>query len=245
MHWSRSAHKSSTRCNHAERSRSGRAGAVPDPVEQVPVVVEDLGDRPQLRKRDAAGERDEDRLLQLRIFEQAVDEATPPRGERDAGRDLVANLDAGRQAGLDRELGQQPLRERVQGADRCRIEIVDRLRAALAHGHRLAGGASALLELAPDAVTQLGRGLVGEGDGRDGAHRQGSTRGPRLVRTVGRDELDDAPDQRLRLAGARAGLDEHRVVELGVDRGARAVVIRWTRVSGSSSVVTRPPARQA
>ena len=60
------------------------------------------------------------------VVEQLVDEPFPARVERDRGRDLVVDLDAGREPGLDRELGEEALREGVQRADRGGVELVER-----------------------------------------------------------------------------------------------------------------------
>ena len=77
----------------------------------------------------ARREHQNDRRLELGIVEQLVDEPPPALVERDARRDLVADLDPRRQPGLDRELGEDALRERVQRADRGRVELVERTRA--------------------------------------------------------------------------------------------------------------------
>ena len=53
-----------------------------------------------------------------------------------------------------------------------------------------------------------------------------------MVTLAGRDQVDDAPDQDGGLAGARAGLDEERAIELGQERRAR--------VSSSASGVVPP-----
>ena len=97
-------------------------------VEQVPVGGERLGDRTQLLEPHARREPEHDRGLVLRRIEHLVDEPFPTRIERDRGRDLVADLDARWEPGLDRELGEEALREGVQRADRGRVELVERTR---------------------------------------------------------------------------------------------------------------------
>ena len=61
-----------------------------DPVEEVPVVGERLGDRAQVRELDADREPEHDHLLEPAVVEHLVDEPLPARVERDRGRDLVA-----------------------------------------------------------------------------------------------------------------------------------------------------------
>ncbi len=176
----------------------GHRGRCIDAVEKVPVVVEDLGDRTQVVQPHAGREHDEDRLLELGIFEQLVDEQSPARLERDTRRDLVAHDDARRQAGFDRELSEDALCERMERADRGGVELLERLAFAL------------FLERAPHPITQLGRGLLGEGDRSDRAHRH-----------AGCDEGDDPVDERRGLPGTGAGLDEQRGVETRTDRISR------------------------
>ena len=79
-------------------------------------------------RRGVGVEREQERALERGIVEQLVDEAGPALLERDLRRDVVEHLDARRQAGLDRVLGEEPLRERVQRGDRGRVELVERQR---------------------------------------------------------------------------------------------------------------------
>ena len=60
------------------------------------------------------------------------------------------------------------------------------------------------LELAPEAVAQLGAGLLGEGDRRD----------RRELGFAPLDELDHPPDERGRLARPGSGFDEQRRCEV-------------------------------
>ena len=80
-------------------------------------------------------------------------------------------------------------------------------------------------ELTADAVAQLGRRLLGERDRHDLAHRDAGHG----------DERDDAVDQRLGLARARARLDEQRLVEALDDRQARRVVVVEDERSNASA----------
>ena len=116
------------------------------------------------------GEEDEHRRLERGVVEQLVDELVPARFERQARRDLVAHLDARRQSDLDRELGEDALRKRVQGADRGRVETIERGLAPGAHDVGREGIVGPPPKLPPDAIAQLGRGLVGERDGGDRRH---------------------------------------------------------------------------
>ncbi len=168
------------------------------------------------------GEENEHRRLELGVVEHLVDELAPARFERNSRGDLVAHRDARRQTDLDRELREDALREGVEGADRGGVEVVERGSAPGAddRGRPLVVGEAP--ELVTDAIAQLGRGLLGERDRGDRVNRRGKI-GP-----VGRDERDDAVDQGLGLARARAGLDEQRRVELGADCIARGFVAENT-----------------
>ena len=161
-------------------------------IEEVPVRGERLGDGPQLLELHAGREAEDDDRLMCGFVDEPVHEPFPARVERNTRRDLVADLDARRKAGLDREFGEQPLRERVQRADRGAVEVVER------SGARGVGRGMAL-QLRPDAVPQLRRRLLGERDGGDVAHRDARSH-----------QADDAADQRGGLPGARTGFDEQR-----------------------------------
>ena len=99
--------------------------------------------------------------------------------------------------------GQEPLREGMQRADCGGVELVESSCARGIDGRMP-------LELFPHPVTELGRSLLGERDRRDRPHRDARA-----------DQGDDAVDERRRLAGARARLDEQRVGQVGADLGAR------------------------
>jgi hypothetical protein len=166
----------------------------------------------------ARREHDEQRLLEVGIVEQLIARAPPARLERQQRRHFVVHRDAGRQAGLERERSEDPLRERVQRADRGVVELVERIRASLLHERGLVGVARVALELLANAVPQLGRGLLGKGDRGDAAHRH------RPARTIGDHQLDDPVDQHRCFPGAGAGLDEQGLVETRPHRVARFVV---------------------
>ena len=103
---------------------------VADPIEEIPVVVEELGHPAQVLELAARAEQHEHRGLERGIVEEIVTGAAPARVEREQRRHLVVHLDARRQAGLDRERGENALRERVQRADRGGIELVERQHAS-------------------------------------------------------------------------------------------------------------------
>jgi hypothetical protein len=155
----------------------------------------------RVEQHDAARERG--------IDEQPVEEPGPAVVERDLRADLVRHLQPRREAGFDRVLRKEPLRERVQRRDRGAVELVER---ALRDGGRRRYERG-LLQRLTDPVAQLGRRLLREGDRRDLAHRHAAD-----------DERVDAVDERLRLPRARASLDEQRVIEAFDDRAARDVV---------------------
>ena len=117
------------------------------------------------------------------------------------------HLDVRGQPRFDRKRGEYALRERVERADRRVVELVEPHVAAGALRIVEVLVARTSLELTAHAIAELGRRLLGERNRGDCAHRH------RQVGTVGRDELHDPVDEHLRLSGARARLDEERLVE--------------------------------
>ena len=105
-------------------------------------------------------------------------------------------------------IADEPLGEGVQRRDRSFVDLGHRLR-------RDGAGAGRLLELETDAIAQLGGRHLGERDRGDAPHRHA-----RL------DQLDDAPDQRCRLARAGTGLHEEGGGESGVHRLPRHLIGR-------------------
>ncbi len=120
-------------------------------LHEVPVVVEDLGQRAERVESDARGQEEQDRASQRRVGEQSVTEPGPPTIESRLGADLVEHFDPGRQARLDRVFGEQPPGEGMQGPDGGAIELIE---GGAAAGSVLAPAADlgTLLELLPDAV---------------------------------------------------------------------------------------------
>ena len=200
-----------------------------DAVEEVPVVVQELGDAAQVVEPGAAREQDQQRRLELGIVEEIVTGAPPPLVEREQRRDFVVDFDTRRQAGLDRERGEDPLRERVERADRGVVEVVEGVVAAIARDRVERVVAGAVLELRAHTIAELGRGLLGERDRGHASHRHGE------VGTVDRDQLDDPIDQDRRLPGARAGLDEEHLVEARAHRFARGAVGENERHASTAS----------
>ena len=95
-------------------------------LDEVPVLVERHRQRAERRGLHARGEEQEQRSLEVRVGEQLVAERGPATVELDAGADLVEHLDPRREAGLDGVLREDPLGERVQGADGGAVELVER-----------------------------------------------------------------------------------------------------------------------
>jgi hypothetical protein len=153
-----------------------------------------------------------------------VDEDGPLLFERDAGLDLVENLDRRREAGLERMLAEDPLREGVQRRYGGVVDLVERRVQRRVRARRA-------LELGADAVAQLRGGGLGEGDGGDTCHRH-----------AGLDERDDARHELGGLAGAGAGLDEDRLPQPRPDAVPRCRVVRRTRVVRRSRVARRADA---
>ena len=131
-------------------------------------------------------------------------------------------------------------REGVQCPDGRAVELFKRHPApCFLDGARLR--LDALLEPASDAVTQLGRRLLGEGDRCDA----------RELRRSGHHECQHAADERGRLPGAGAGVDHQRRGEIGTDPGSSRLIggLRHSRISRSQpsddSRISRSSARSS
>ena len=192
-HWSRSAQTASSAAIHCSISSSGIGGGGGHLVEQVPVGGERLGDRTQLLELHARREAEHDHRLMFGFVDEPVHEPFPARVERDTGRDLVADLDARREPGLDRELGEEPLRERVQGADRGAVEVVER-----------------------SCARRVGRARCCSSSARTRYRNSAAAFSVNVIAAMlrigmpDRTSADDAADQRRGLAGARTRFDEQR-----------------------------------
>ena len=148
-----------------------RRGAL-GPSEEVPVVLEPLGDGPQLRVRDAELQPQRQGPLELGPFDELGVEGPEALVEVELGGDLVLHGDRRREPSLEGERGEHPLGEGVQRAQGGLVEVVEGGGEAR-RGALLADGP--LLERHPDAVAQLVGGLLRERDGGDRLDRR--TRG--------------------------------------------------------------------
>ena len=109
--------------------------------------------------------------------------------------------------------------ERVEGADGGAIELAERHRAPVAFVVRRRGIGRPLLEHLSNAVSQLGSGLLGEGDGCDRCQLDGA----------GDHEGHDRDRRGRTSCRIRAGFDEERGVEIVRDALPRGFVgrARW------------------
>ena len=172
-HWSRSVAQS-RRARRATPSTSsaGSGRAAPIAVEQVPVVVEHLGDRAQMLELHAGREHDEHRRLELGVVEQLVDEAraSAPRTRAATTISSRTSIRGGSPASIGNSV-------RMRCANACSVQIAasssSSSAARTARARRSSTSSACRLELAPHAVAQLGRRLLGERDRRDRAHRHG------------------------------------------------------------------------
>ena len=128
-----SARRASTGSHHGGRSGGGVERDTL--LDEVPVGLEVLDDAAQalgpaeLRPHaelDELGRRESGRDLPVGVVEQLVEEVLPALVERQLALQFVEHVEAGWQAGLDRELEQDPPSEGVQRADRGVVERVDR-----------------------------------------------------------------------------------------------------------------------
>ena len=170
----------------------------------------------------------EERLLEIGVGEERVDELAPALLEPDTGADVVEDLEDGRQPRLERVLGEESLREPVQGGERGVVDLVERSTTARAVGlvvDPVDSAGRGGLQAGPDAVAQLsGRGL-GERDRGELAELDGTRR----------DQCHDAVDEGRRLPGARTGLDEDAAVVVIADPRP------GVRVAGDGEAHASPP----
>ena len=137
-------------------------------------------------------------------FGHALVEPGVPRVVEDAlAGDLGRDLEAGVEAGLERALAQEGGGEGVDGGDGRALEVGGRGQEALALVLCLCA-LQGVLDALAQAQLQLAGGLLREGDGDDAV--EGGAAGP--------DEGEDAAHQDRGLAGAGAGLEQERGVEV-------------------------------
>ena len=198
-------------CQERRRLLRCRAAAVP-------LVVQDPRNRLEVTVVHAEHPRRRHELAGSILTDEKVEGGSPTGAPGDARPNLVEHHEPGRQAGLERVLGQESLAEPVDRADRCFVDLRqrDRGRRAVAV---LAGRGR---QRAPDPRPELRRGRLGEGDCGDLAQ----------FRTPAPDELDDALDHCRRLARAGARLHEERRIEIFRDRTARLFVRQGPRSGG-------------
>jgi hypothetical protein len=129
-----------------------------------------------------------------------------------------------------REFLEDRIDARLHGAaaEKLRAERMDRadegaVQAARGFGKAMLDGGvgfacAAVFQLLADAQFHVAGGSVSEGDGNDGFHRR-----------AGRDDFDDAVDQRRGLARAGGGFHHPTAVEIG-DGGRRHAALRGMRL---------------
>ena len=178
-------------------------------------MVERPGDGSQLVQGQAQGEGQRQVGSQFGFaIEVAVEPIAPLLLEFDAGEDLVAGLEGRRQSGLKGAFAQQATGEGVEGANVRLVQVGDALVTAVALHLVAPVVAGRLFQLGTDAISQLGGGGFGEGDGGDAVEGGGS----------GGNEVGHSLDEAGGLAGAGAGLDEQRRAQV-VSNGFAGVVI--------------------
>ena len=142
-------------------------------------------------------------LLRVGVVQRGVEPLRPAFLEGDLGRELVADLEARRQARFQGALAQQTACEAVQRLDGRLIELHHRslaVRPFLLPQAAICGGS---FEALADAGSQFAGGSLRERDRRDAAHSRPSA--PY--------ERDDAADQAARLARARSRLHDHILIK--------------------------------
>ena len=94
--------------------------------DEVPVGVARQRQGAQHGEGGVGVEREQERPLEGRVVEHLVDESGPALLERELGGDVVEHLDPRREPRLDGVLGEEALREGVQGGHRGPVELVER-----------------------------------------------------------------------------------------------------------------------
>ena len=155
---------------------AGSGGGALDAVEQVPVVVEHLGHR----ARDASASRSTASRTSIVDSSSGSSSSSSTNARHrasNATRDEISSRTSmrGGKPALDRELGEDALRERVQRADRGARRDRRAPLAAGPHDVGLSASSARRRSSRADAVAQLGRGLLGEGDRGDRAIGTGAS----------------------------------------------------------------------
>ena len=135
-------------------------------AEEVPLVVELLGQVPEVGEADPEGVGEEDGAFEAVVGQEPVMELGPPILEGQLAGDLVKDLEARREAGLEGVVGQEPAGEAVKSGQCRQVDVGEgevgqpaTLLVDVVAGH--------LLEFAAEPVAEFGGGLLGEGDGDD------------------------------------------------------------------------------
>jgi len=170
-------------------------------AQHVALVGHADGGRLQVADLQAQGEGAEQRGIGR--GHALVEPGVPGVVEDALARDLGRDLEAGVEAGLERALSQEGGGEGVDGGDGRALEVGGRRQEALALVLSLRA-LQGVLDALAQAQLQLAGGLLGEGD-RDDAVEGGA---------AGADEGEDAAHQDRGLAGAGAGLEQERGVEV-------------------------------
>ena len=167
--------------------------------------MERLGDGSQVVQVQAQGQGQRQVRRQVALtVEMAVEPSGPHFFEFDAGHDLVTGLKGRGQARFQRPFAQQVAGEGVEGGYIRPVQVGDPPAAPVALGLVPPVIDGCRFQYGPDAVSQLGGGGFGEGDGGDVV--QG---GRSSSHQVG-DPLNEAGG----FAGAGAGFNEQRGAEV-------------------------------
>ena len=183
-----------------EPNRGGH-GSKREVFETIPVRVEHRGNVFERRaifglQRNANAPEPDDERLVCGVGLPCRDGRAPPLLERQRGLNVVEHRDPRWNGHFDRVLRQDALCKGVHGRDGGAVEFGQRFGAA--QGDHSIVTRCAVLERATNAIAQLGRSRLGERDGRDVAQCD----------LFVRDQTDDTPYQRRRLAGAGTRLDK-------------------------------------
>ena len=180
-------------------------------LNEVQVAVEGAGDVLEVLHLQGKGEGASERWVIT--VEHLVHLPGPIIVEFDAGPDLIGDLEARGQAGLQRKGREDPLSEAVEGLKGGSVQVIQGKPAVALDIRPSERVRAPFVQLLADAVLQLRRSGLGEGDGRDLPHRH-----------PGLDKFHDPADQRGRLSSARARFDEERGTQVGEDRVPCGVV---------------------
>jgi hypothetical protein len=118
-------------------------------LEQVPVVGEGARHGAEVVEPHPPGHRKQKGWGHARVVEQLGAQRDPAVVEGDPRGDLIEHLDQWREAGLHWMLAEDALRERVQGADRGCVEVIQRFGRTLGAFGVDVGSGERVLERSP------------------------------------------------------------------------------------------------